>query len=575
MDDYHMYLAPLGRFDSLCAAAGTNPTGLLPSLMQAGLTRNYGNSLPWLNDLYLRGDTAMHLLPDTTYELCLWAVDYDGIVYFQRTLISTHGAPHFSEATIKTLYYSYGIYNNDTINYCFIDVDESTAYYHFIFGTETALSDQGISSITTACQYSLIHHSTLEQYNHQTTEISYMAGTDGMGYSYFATYSTWEEWGPTYHAYYCWKKHVTQSMSPDSVYRIYVIPYSANNEQGIARTIRFSPGGIVSENAEYGLVTECSVSDITANSATLHGSVLVGRRSMSKVGFAYRLDSPLDTEATTITVGPLTDSAFSYRLHGLQPNTTYRYAVAKSYDTATVYSSDIYFNPHTFTTASCTVSTSIDITICYNAYYNNHRYTSSQTLEFTFMASNGCDSLLTVNLTVLPQRIGHDTVVLCYGEEYNGAVRYISITLPEYIHEEGSCDSIHNLRLEVLPQITTSVRDTLRGGSYEWGGEVLTEPGQYTHVFTDTNGCDSTVHLTLVTEPQEGIGDVANGQIHILVDGNTIVISGAEGQTVTIYDASGRMLATHRDGIHFEAPTTGTYLVQLADQPARRVVVVR
>lgn len=579
MDDYHMYLAPLGRLDSLCAAAGTDPAGLLPSLMQAGLTRNYGNSLPWSNNSYFTGDTALHLLPDTTYELCLWAVDYLGAPCFQRTHFSTHGAPRFNEAGLKELYFERHFTSSDSVFYCLIDATEATAYYHVIFGEEGSLSAQGITSLATASQYSLSHSSTLEQYTHQTTEIRFEAGTDNMGPSY-ASYMEFIDGTPFIRAYYCWRKHITQTMSPDSVYRIYVVPYTAAGYQGVGRYIRFSPFyGMYdySDSAVYGMVTACSVTDISTHSATLHGDIQVGRSSVSRVGFEYlKLDAPLGTEASTIIYGPYTGDPFSCHLTGLQPNTTYRYTVAKAYhsDTA-VYSNDVYY---TFTTASCTVSASIDTTICYNAYYANHRYTSSQTIEYTYTAANGCDSVLTVNLTVLPQRIGRDTVVLCYGEEYNGAPRYVSITMTETIQEEGLCDSTHALRLEVLPQITATARDTIRGGSYEWGGEVLTEPGQYTHVFTAANGCDSTVTLTLVAEPQEpheGIGDVDTDQTLVRVDGHTIVVSAIANMAVSIYDASGRLMAAGNGGIRFEAPAAGTYLVQVGDRPAQRVVVAR
>ncbi len=581
MDDYHMYLAPLGRLDSLCTAMGVDPVGLLPSLVQAGLTRNYGDNLPWSSALFDVGDTALHLLPDTTYELCLWATDYYGTAYFQRTPFSTHGAPRFNEAGLKELYFERDYHSNgDTVFYCLIQATEATAYYHVILGEEGVLSAQGITSLADASEYCLSHRSSLEQYTHQTTEISFEAGTDDMGYSNYALYMEFIDGTPYMRPYYCWRKHNTQPMSRDSVYRIYVIPYTAAGEQGVGRYIRFSPyyGQYdYSDSAVYGYVTESSVSDITENSATLHGNVQAGRRSISVVGFSYlRADAPWGTEASTVVFGPYTGDPFSYRLTGLQPNTTYRYAVAMGHGTDTsVYSSVIY---NTFTTASCTVSVSIDTTICYNTYYGSQRYTSSQTLEFAYIAANGCDSVLSVNLTVLPQRIGKDTVVLCYGEEYDGFPRYNSFIQTETIQEEGLCDSTHRVRLEVLAKIETSASDTLYGDTYEWGNQVLTQPGQYTQVFTAANGCDSTVHLTLVAEPeepQEGIGDVDIDRVRIYVDGRTIVVDGSEGWTVNIYDASGRLLFTKTDGIRYDAPSTGTYFVQVGNHPARKVVMVR
>lgn len=57
-----------------------------------------------------------------------------------------------------------------------------------------------------------------------------------------------------------------------------------------------------------------------------------------------------------------------------------------------------------------------------------------------------------------------------------------------------------------------------------------------------------------------------------------IVVEGATGNTVMLYDVSGRMLATkHDDGtlLHFDVPSSGTYMIKIGDVPARKVAVVR
>ena len=56
-----------------------------------------------------------------------------------------------------------------------------------------------------------------------------------------------------------------------------------------------------------------------------------------------------------------------------------------------------------------------------------------------------------------------------------------------------------------------------------------------------------------------------------------IVIEGAEGDVVAIYDALGRRIALHRDSyglLRFDVHSSGTYLVRIGDHPARKVVVV-
>lgn len=57
-----------------------------------------------------------------------------------------------------------------------------------------------------------------------------------------------------------------------------------------------------------------------------------------------------------------------------------------------------------------------------------------------------------------------------------------------------------------------------------------------------------------------------------------IVVEGAEGSTVCLYDVVGRLLATRRETaqeVLLDVPASGAYLVKIGDAPARRVVVRR
>jgi hypothetical protein len=57
-----------------------------------------------------------------------------------------------------------------------------------------------------------------------------------------------------------------------------------------------------------------------------------------------------------------------------------------------------------------------------------------------------------------------------------------------------------------------------------------------------------------------------------------IVVEGAEGNPVYLYDVMGRLLATRRETaqeVLFDVPASGAYLVKIGDAPARRIVVRR
>ncbi|MBO7540921.1 MAG: T9SS type A sorting domain-containing protein, partial [Bacteroidales bacterium] len=58
--------------------------------------------------------------------------------------------------------------------------------------------------------------------------------------------------------------------------------------------------------------------------------------------------------------------------------------------------------------------------------------------------------------------------------------------------------------------------------------------------------------------------------------GLNIIVSGAEGETVRVYDVSGRCLHVQPRAVgvlRFRMPTAGVYLVQVGGSPAQRVVI--
>ena len=74
-----------------------------------------------------------------------------------------------------------------------------------------------------------------------------------------------------------------------------------------------------------------------------------------------------------------------------------------------------------------------------------------------------------------------------------------------------------------------------------------------------------------------GINEVKIINAKVYANNGQIVVEGADGNTVTLYDVNGRMLATKQDHdmpLTFEVPVTGTYMIKIGNHPARKVVVV-
>ena len=123
--------------------------------------------------------------------------------------------------------------------------------------------------------------------------------------------------------------------------------------------------------------------------------------------------------------------------------------------------------------------------------------------------------------------------------------------------------------------VTNTLFDTI--DNYIYDTTIVTDTLWLTQYDTIWMHDTITIHDTIyITE--EGIGDVEALTAKVYSSQGQIVVEGADGNMVTLYDISGRVLATRRDEyapLRFDIPATGTYLVKVGNAPARRIVVVK
>ena len=148
--------------------------------------------------------------------------------------------------------------------------------------------------------------------------------------------------------------------------------------------------------------------------------------------------------------------------------------------------------------------------ICFGESYdwNGKTYTESGEYTYTTVAANGADSIVTLNLTVLPEvPVTKEIAAVCYGEtytwqdqEYAESGEY-SVTLQDV----NGCDSVITLTLTVHPQTPATTEEvTVKfGETYEWNGQTYSTAGEYTTTLQDENGCDYQATLILTILPEE------------------------------------------------------------------------
>ncbi len=202
-------------------------------------------------------------------------------------------------------------------------------------------------------------------------------------------------------------------------------------------------------------------------------------------------------------------------------------------------------------TVKATATKTTNTNVCFNSSFtyadlttsNNITANESHVSTFIGAAANGCDSVLTQNLNVLPAKTGSVTSTICNngsvvvnGNTYNAG----NPSGTEVISNVGpsNCDSTVTINLNVLSAKTGSVTSTIcnngsvvvNGNTYNAGNpsgtEVISNVGP--------NNCDSTVTINLNVLPAK-TGSVTsticnNGSV--VVNGNTYNASNPSGTEV-------------------------------------------
>ncbi len=180
------------------------------------------------------------------------------------------------------------------------------------------------------------------------------------------------------------------------------------------------------------------------------------------------------------------------------------------------------------------------ITICQGASYaiGTNTYTTAGIYTDPFVAANGCDSTVTTTLFVTAFLTSTTSQSICTGDSYafGGNLLSTAGTFVDTLVSVQGCDSIATLFLTVLPNTTGSITATIcEGQSYTFGTQTLTTSGAFTEVLVNANGCDSTVTLYLfVTNATETYqqAEICKGETYNLF-GQSLTTSGMYIDTTT------------------------------------------
>jgi len=231
-------------------------------------------------------------------------------------------------------------------------------------------------------------------------------------------------------------------------------------------------------------------------------------------------------------------------------------------------------------------SSGVDIQTACNSYtwIDGNTYTSSNsTATQTLTNAVGCDSIVTLNLTINDSNTGVDIQTACNSYTWiDGNTYTASNNTATHTFQTGAgCDSVVTLNLTVLPNTNSAISVTALDFYTSPSGTLYNTSGVYTDIISNAAGCDSIITITLNME-YTGIEELEKAQVNIYPNPtkNVLHIDGLNKlerlKEVKITSVSGMMLKSiglTDESVDVSELATGVYFVNIIQED--KIVTLR
>jgi len=240
-------------------------------------------------------------------------------------------------------------------------------------------------------------------------------------------------------------------------------------------------------------------------------------------------------------------------------------------------------------TAGCDSVVTLDLTISHPntgtdvleacdsyTWIDGETYTvNNNTATHTLTNAGGCDSVVTLNLTILLSTTGTDVLSACDSLIWIDGVTYKASnnTATHTLINAAGCDSVVTLDLTILASTASTMDESSHETYTSPSGKVWTESGTYNDTIPNMAGCDSVITINLAIIPV-GIADYSGDQ-NVRYYPNpvdqelTIEFEKEFTGIVEVFDMNGRILLQERrsNSLRTKLNTSdlspGTYLLKM------------
>ena len=203
--------------------------------------------------------------------------------------------------------------------------------------------------------------------------------------------------------------------------------------------------------------------------------------------------------------------------------------------------------------------------VCDSFMWHGITYTADAMPVYHLPNASGCDSTLTLNLTILQSSVGDTMAIACDSFEWYGTEYYESSDSATHtLTNVDGCDSVVTLYLTInhssVDTIVTSVT-----GSYEWQGYVLDSSGTYIDSLQTVDGCDSILVLQLTI--LQGIQEVGDGMINVYPNPTSgkVKVDSDDVLRIDVYNVNGQLVkSVFKDAIvDITSLPSGVYTIKV------------
>ncbi|PSK90402.1 SBBP repeat-containing protein [Taibaiella chishuiensis] len=192
----------------------------------------------------------------------------------------------------------------------------------------------------------------------------------------------------------------------------------------------------------------------------------------------------------------------------------------------------------------CPSYSTLTQTHCDSFSFHNVTYTTSGVYVDTLNSVFGCDSIVTLNLT-----INHSTVnpvitgAYCDSVTFNGVTYHTTGVYTQHYFSFNGCDSNKVYDVTIKGQSSSSQLDRNSCGPYVFNGTTYPSSGTFPVTLTNVQGCDSLVTLNLTVNPPPVATVIKTGSVLTVNNADAYqwincadrsVIAGANSQTYTV-----------------------------------------